>query len=259
MKSTVRDVQGRVFAPGMKNSFRQKGQSKRSCLWGREKASCSQTCALSIWYARRMLLLVASHSLRTSSKGTNSPCGLGSGSSWQKGVALEAWGSDRNNDDWQERCSLAPFSSVSILRLPNESDPNTARASISQRIFLAISGWAGLSLGCICTECSMENTKTTFARLRGTFFCTRREDAWEINPAFVKSRSQSPVRALCVLHRPHIPIPTCRRNATQPSQTDRPGLLQSSDSLISWYNRFLLCPVQSFKTCIKFLFILQLF
>lgn len=109
MKSTVQDLQGRICPPGMKNSYRQKGQSRRSCLWRREETSCSQTCALNIWYAWRMLLLVASHSLRAPSKGTGSPCGLGSGSAWQKGVVLGAWGSDRNNEDWQERCSLTPF------------------------------------------------------------------------------------------------------------------------------------------------------
>lgn len=118
MKSTVWDLQGKICPPGLKNSYRQKGQSRRSCLWRREKTSCSQTCALNIWYARRMLLLVPSHSLRTSSKGTNSPCGLRSGSAWQKGVTLEAWGSARSTSDWQQRCSLVPFSSLSILHLP---------------------------------------------------------------------------------------------------------------------------------------------
>lgn len=159
----------------MKNSYRQKGQARRSCLRRREKASCSQTCALNIWYARRMLLLGVSHSLRTSSKGTNSPCGLGSGSAWQKGVILEAWGSDRNNDDWQERCSLVPFSSLSILRLPSESDPNTARTSISLRIFLASTGWAGLSLGCICTMCSTGKSKFHFCQAQR---CTFLHSGW---------------------------------------------------------------------------------
>lgn len=169
MKSTVQDLQGRICPPGMKNSYRQKGQSRRSCLWRREETSCSQTCALNIWYARRMLLLVASHSLRAPSKGTGSPCGLGSGSAWQKGVVLGAWGSDRNNEDWQERCSLTPFSSVIILCLPNEPDPNTARASISLRVFpveiLASNQWMSWSL-LLAQSAAQRRLNSTSARLR---------------------------------------------------------------------------------------------
>lgn len=71
-----------------------------------------------------MLLLLVSNFFSTLSKGTNSPYGLQYLSVLHKEVTLEARKSDKNNDDWLERCSL--ISSPSVY-LNNEYVQNIPR------------------------------------------------------------------------------------------------------------------------------------